>query len=138
MNNTIELKEGVNFDYILTISESNGYLKVNQIEINRHNTLIENLIDMYHNTHYNVVDMDRYAKQNIINRDQKFPFCLGHNYRDHDINDVTFPEYDVTTVRQNISNWNRQIENARKKGYAIRVRDLENKLIRYNQKKKQE
>lgn len=140
MSNTIELKkkEGVNFDYILTISKRNENLIVNQIEIDRHNTLIDDLIDMYHNTNYDVGDMDQYAKQNIINRDQKFPFCLGHNYRDHDINDVTFPEYDVTTVRQNISNWNRQIENARKKGYDIRVRDLENKLIRYNQKKKQE
>ncbi len=140
MNNTIELKkrEGVNFDYILTISECNGNLMIKQIEIDRHNTLIDNLIDMYHNANYDVVDMDLYAKQKIIYIEQEFPFCLGHNYRDHYINDVTFPEYDVTTVRQNISNWNRQIENARKKGDDIRVRDLENKLIRYNQKKKQE
>lgn len=138
MNNTIEIikKEGVNFDYILTISKSNGNLMVNQIEIDRHNTLIDNLIDMYHDTNYNVEDIDRYAKRNIINQDQVFPFCLGHNYYDSYIHDVTFPEYDVTTVRQNISNWNQQIEYARKKGDDIRVRDLKNKLIRYNQEKK--
>lgn len=139
MNNTVGLKkkEGVNFDYILTISESKENLMVNQIEIDRHDTLIDNLIDMYHDTNCDVEDMDRYAKRNITIRDQEFPFCLGHNYRDHYINDVTFPKYDAKTYSQNITKLESQIENARKRRYDTKVRDLENKLINYNQKVKE-
>ncbi len=139
MNNTVEIKkkEGVNFDYILTISESKENLMVNQIEIDRHNALIDNLIDMYHNTNYDVEDMDRYAKRKIIIRDQEFPFCLGHNYRDHYIDDVTFPKYNTKTYFQNISKLELQLENARKRGYDAKVRELEKKLIKYNQKEKE-
>lgn len=139
MSNTVGLKkkEGVNFDYILTISESKENLMVNKIEIERHDALIDDLIDMYYDKSYDVEDMDRYAKRKINNQDQEFSFCLGHNYRDYYINDVTFPKYDIKTYFQNISKLKSQIENARKRRNDAKVRELENKLINYNQKVKE-
>ena len=138
MSNTIEIKEGTNFDYILAISENENGLKINKIEIIRHNTLIKNLIEKCNNDNIDVVDLDYYLKQNLTYKDKEFPFCLGHNYHDHYIDDVTFPKYDTKTFSHNISKIESQLKNAQERKLDTKVRELENKLIKYHQKEKKE
>lgn len=122
--------EGINFDFILAISNDNGKLSINKIKINRHEALIDCLIQMAEDTHSNAFDMYQYTKHILKRHDYLFPFCLGYNYYDSYIEDVCFPEFDVHAYLTEISNAQRHIENMVNKGYHDYAKKLANDLTK--------
>lgn len=121
-------EKGINFDYILALSDNEGTLSMNKIEIYRHESLIDEIISMLNDSSYHVVDMFKSAKRYLRNYGQVFPLCLGHNYFDSYIDDISFPEIDEVKYSRIIDNARKNIENALKNGYYRYAQKLENKL----------
>lgn len=131
----MEIKKelGINHDYILAISDNNGRLNLEHIDIERHEALIDNIIDMFNDSQFDASDLYRFAKKQLNYCGLVFPFCLGHSYYDSYIEDVAFPEFDVNAYSKAIYEARERIENAYNKGYdnyAMRLQSKLNKTIR--------
>ena len=124
----IKKKQGINFDYILALSENSGLLSIEKIEIIRHDSLMDDLISMYNDSHFDVTDMVSYAKRELKYHGQIFPFCLGHHYYDSYIENVSFPEIDTNKYFQLVTEIKKRIKNALTRGDVYYAQKLEAKL----------
>ena len=93
----IEIGEGVNYDYILAIEDTDSVLKVVRIPICRNERLVNELIGMCDDTECDVDDMC-YAVSSSMHKkydcpqNSSFKYCLGHKYSDSYITDIKLPD----------------------------------------------
>lgn len=137
-NSKIEKETGVNFDYILALKSTDAGLSVEKIDIPRNEDLIEELLEMYENTHYDASDMHRRAKRAISTTGYTYPFCLGNNYYDSYIDDIAFPDFDTYQYRVTLMDKMSHIDNSLKRGYIDFAKKLQGQLNAYIKKTKEE
>lgn len=65
LNMEIKKELGINHDYILAISDNNGRLNLEHIDIERHEALIDNIIDMFNDSQFDARDLYRFAKKQL-------------------------------------------------------------------------
>lgn len=93
----IEIGEGVNYDYILAIEDTDSVLKVVRIPICRNERLVNELIGMCDDIECDVDDM-YYAVSSSMRRKYDYPhdtplkYCFGHKYSDSYITDIKLPD----------------------------------------------
>ena len=136
-NSKFEKETGVNFDYILALNSTDAGLSVEKIDIVRNDKLIEELFEMYENSHYDASDMHHRAKRAISYTGYTFPFCLGYSYYDSFIDDISFPNFDTSTYLRTLNDKTNHITNCFKRGYTEYANKLQNQLNAYIKKTKE-
>lgn len=129
---------GVNFDYILALKSDNGLLSVEKINIERHDEWIDEMIEMYEDVHCDASDMYHRAQYLIRNNGNTYPFCLGHEYNESYIDDVTFPMLDIYQYRKEINERLDHVMNCFQKGYTDYANRLKGKLSSYIKRTKED
>ena len=61
----MEKETGINFDYILALKSMGRFLTIDKIKIARHDTLIDEMFEMYENIKYDAIDMILQAKNSF-------------------------------------------------------------------------
>ena len=100
----ITKNEGVNFDYILVlaIDDERRYI-VKEIEINRHDNLIQNLLNMNQDDHYDVEDMYKiYSSYVSVKNSPSFNYCLKYHYLNSYVDVISSPNFDSEKYKRDL------------------------------------
>lgn len=93
------IANGVNYDYILLLSKnSDERLELRKVNINRSMSLINELLSYCDDSNYDVVNM-YVAFNKEIRTSKSYDYCLSHDYRDSYIDEVKYPELDISAYR---------------------------------------
>lgn len=95
----MEIKEGVNYDFVLVAKYEGSEIRIDKIQIQRNLALIKKLVSMLNNDNYDAADMYKRFYWEISNY-EALPYCLKHEYYDSYISDIEFPEMDIKKYRQ--------------------------------------
>ena len=132
----INKEAGINFDYILALESKNGTLSIEKIDILRHDSLIDEMFEMYENPHDDAGDMYRRARNSNWTTGYTFPYCLGHSYYDSYIDEIAFPEINADYQRV-INDKQNHISNCYKNGYIDYANKLQSQLNAFIKKSKE-
>lgn len=125
--------KGINYDYILAVKYDNNHIEKCTIPIKKDNSLIEDIIHMVEDESYEVDDIYNRFKRYYGNYGF-FEYCLGQScLRDRYINDIKYPEFELTSYRKESSLRKEAIQKA--KNEAVKNR-LQKKFYDWSKRKK--
>lgn len=73
-------------------------MSIEKIDITRHYGWIDEMIEMYEDANCDASDMFYRAQYLIQNNGKTYPFCLGHNYYESYIDEVSFPILNMVSL----------------------------------------
>lgn len=94
----MEIKDGVNYDFILVANYDGREISIDKIQIQRNLALINKLVNMLNNDECDAADMYKRFYWDISNY-ETLPYCIKHEYNDSYISDIVYPEMDINKYR---------------------------------------
>lgn len=97
-SSSLDIRKGINYDYILASDYMDGVVRTVKIPIKRHLKTLESLIHMVYDDEYTVKDMQDLFERDIPDKGP-FQYCLKHKYSDSYIGDIVFPNESFVKYR---------------------------------------